>query len=154
MSQDEHPALAAQVRVMQIIVAALAMGVVTFALLLLLVVRPVPDEGEPLFVYVGLGLGLLATLAGVTVPRLCANQMPATVATYQTTLIIGAALFEGAAFFNLIAYMIEGQVLSLVVAAILLLFMILLFPTVSRVHDWLESRRRREQEHEAFGSNR
>ncbi|MCI0491954.1 MAG: hypothetical protein L0Z07_03340 [Planctomycetes bacterium] len=57
---------------------------------------------------------------------------------YQTRLIIAAALLEGAAFLNLIAYMLERQSLSLVIAGVLWLMLLSHVPTVSRVENWLE----------------
>lgn len=139
-----------QVRAMQIITLALAMGIVVFAVVLLTVIRPEPREDEPMFVYLGVGFGLIATVAGFLVPRLVASQLPTSLQTYQTTLIVGAAVFEGGAFFNLMAYMLEGQIVSVAIAGVLMLFILLLFPTVGRVQEWLTNRERREKEHEAF----
>jgi hypothetical protein len=51
---------------------------------------------------------------------------------------MAAAIFEGAAFFNLIAYLIEGQPFSPIAAAALLFFMMLQFPTAGRIEDWVE----------------
>jgi hypothetical protein len=59
-------------------------------------------------------------------------------AEYQTRLIIRAAILEGAAFYNLTAYMLEKQSLNLVAAGILLLFLLVQFPTCSRAEEWVE----------------
>jgi hypothetical protein len=59
-------------------------------------------------------------------------------ASYLTRLIIGDALLEGAAFFNLVAYLIEQQVFSLAVAGALLLIILAQFPSLSRLTDWVE----------------
>jgi hypothetical protein len=56
---------------------------------------------------------------------------------YQSSRIIAAALLEGPAFFCLIAYLIEGQWISLVTAVILLIGLLLLFPSVSGVTRWI-----------------
>jgi hypothetical protein len=58
---------------------------------------------------------------------------------YQTRLIIGCAMIEGAAFFCLIAYLLERRPLSLIVAGVLLLLLISQIPTVSKVESWVES---------------
>jgi hypothetical protein len=44
---------------------------------------------------------------------------------------------EGAAFFNLIVYMSEGQYLCLGLAAVLLLVILSKIPTRSRLEDWV-----------------
>ena len=64
----------------------------------------------------------------------------------NTTTIVGAALLEGAAFANLVAFMLEGQVYSLILAALMLVGILLAIPTRRRVEDWLEVQSRRIQE--------
>jgi hypothetical protein len=56
---------------------------------------------------------------------------------YQSQLIIGAALLEGATFFNLVAYLQEGDPTSLVASALLLGAMLRLFPTRGGVENFL-----------------
>jgi len=56
----------------------------------------------------------------------------------QTKTIISVALLEGAAFFSLIAYMIEGTPLSIIVAVALIIGIMLHFPTRARMIDWIE----------------
>jgi hypothetical protein len=58
---------------------------------------------------------------------------------YQIRLIVGAALIEGVTFFLLIAYLLEGQWVSLLVAVLGLLLLAAKFPTTTRVTSWLES---------------
>jgi hypothetical protein len=68
---------------------------------------------------------------------------------YQTATIVGAALLEGAAFFLLVAYFVEGTSWTLPAAlAVWLLLAWLHFPTRSSVEHWLteqqdEARRER-----------
>ncbi len=59
------------------------------------------------------------------------------VTMFQTKLIIEMALLEGAAFFALVAYMLERQLWLLTVPAVLLLLMALNFPTSTRLDRWL-----------------
>jgi hypothetical protein len=54
-------------------------------------------------------------------------------------MIIGMALLEGAAFYQAIAYYVEGQPLALGLGCLLLLGLIVQFPTRSRVERWLEN---------------
>ena len=151
MSESDREQLALQVRVMQIIVLALAMGVATFAVVVLLVIRPEPTEDDVLLGYIAVAAALLAVPIGLVVPRMIASRQSASLATYQTKLIVGAAIFEGAAFFNLVAYMIEGQTFNLATAAVLVVFILLQFPSVGGVQDWLDQRDRRRHEQESFG---
>ncbi|WP_425400923.1 hypothetical protein [Aeoliella sp.] len=150
MSNEDREQLAVAVRTMQIIVFSMAMGCVVFAVILLTVIQPDPTEGPPTIAYIGVAAGLAALVAGVIVPRLIAASQPATAGAYQTTLIIGLAIFEGAAFLNLVAYMIEGQSFSLAVAAVLIAAIVMGMPTIGRVEDWLDARRRSDEEADAF----
>jgi hypothetical protein len=59
-------------------------------------------------------------------------------AVRQTTLIIGLALLEGAAFLGCIAYLLEAQPYVLAVTGVAILLMLLQFPTESRVLAWLD----------------
>jgi hypothetical protein len=61
---------------------------------------------------------------------------------YQTKTIISAALLEGAAFLNIIAFLQGGSPIALVLALLLALSIIALFPRASRVVEWIASQRR------------
>jgi hypothetical protein len=56
---------------------------------------------------------------------------------YQTRLIVGCALLEGAAFFNLVACFAEPWIGNLAVAGVLVSMLLLQFPTRDRVVDWV-----------------
>jgi choline-glycine betaine transporter len=76
-------------------------------------------------------------------------------AVYQTSLIIGAALNEGAAFFALITYMIEGLPAILGVAALLILGVAARFPTRARLERWIDAQKELLiQEQQAGGDGR
>ncbi len=57
---------------------------------------------------------------------------------FQTQLIIGAALLEAAAFFAVIAYLLERSPIALLTALVLLGVMFTRFPTGDRVNNWLD----------------
>jgi hypothetical protein len=57
---------------------------------------------------------------------------------YQTQLIIGAGMREGAAFFATIAYMVERNPLALATAIVLLGALAARFPTADRINAWLD----------------
>ncbi|MFO0959925.1 MAG: hypothetical protein U0800_21230 [Isosphaeraceae bacterium] len=57
---------------------------------------------------------------------------------YQTATILEFAGLEGPAFFNGIAYMVEGSAISAIVAAALIGVMTWKFPVEDRVRGWME----------------
>ena len=57
---------------------------------------------------------------------------------FQQKTIIEAAMVEGPAFFVLIAYLIVGQTWLLGLAAVLLVMLVVPFPTYERVEDWVK----------------
>ena len=59
-------------------------------------------------------------------------------------------MLEAPAFANLIAYMIEGQMLSVVLTASLLLGILLGFPTAGRVTAWVDDQQRLIEEEQAL----
>jgi hypothetical protein len=134
---------------------------------LLVIPPPAPLPGERLLTYLSALVGFLAPVAATFVPRLIdvkqseqvASQVPAAlreiaglVGKFQTRLIIRCALIEGAAFFAIVAYMIERQVLSLVVAGALLLALLSCFPTRSKVEETVEGERREIKELRQMGA--
>ena len=108
--------------------------------------------------YVAAALALACAVASALLPNLVASQairlqklepalegagrlddtfddhlLSQLLAIYQTRLVIACALLEGAAFFNLVAYFIEGQTLNLIVTGVLLVMMAMRFPTTGTV---------------------
>jgi hypothetical protein len=159
---DQDTRLSAHLRIMRIIVIALAMGVVIF-LVVAVVLRQQnpnqPDPDPPIMSLTALGFaglqlilqavipGLVTTwlrrqLAAGTWPRPGILPVPADdvgklCLLYQTRLLVGAALAEGAAFFLLIAYLLEGQIISLAAAGVMLALVLARFPTRSGLEGWL-----------------
>lgn len=74
---------------------------------------------------------------------------------FLTQLIVGAAMNEGAAFFALVAYLIEKNPIALAVAIVLIAGVIARFPTAGRVERWLEQQREklREDQLDALSSH-
>ena len=58
---------------------------------------------------------------------------------YQTRLIISMALCEGAAFFGIIVYIVEGHWGGLALAAFMLIIMATSFPTENKFRSWIRS---------------
>lgn len=61
---------------------------------------------------------------------------------YQTKTILAAALLEGAAFLNVVAFLLGGIPIALVLALLLTLAIVAMFPRTSQVVEWIETQRR------------
>jgi hypothetical protein len=140
------------VRTAQIICAALIAGVFFF-LGITQVIGPKKDE--PFLAYFAAGFAALMIVMRFVVPAIAVrNQiqsLPEDVSDdlmfrlfqiYQNRMIIGLALLEGAAFFNLIAYLTAGQIWTLAVVGLLLVLMLMMFPTLNQFENWAEDRKR------------
>jgi hypothetical protein len=153
MTLDDE-SLARRVQVMQVIVAALVMGVVLFGVVALVLNPEVPPVNAdlPLVSLIAVGFSVLSVVGSFVVPNMLVRPLEEAgggrddgtlIVLYQTRLIIGASLCEGAALFTLIAYMMEGVPIILAATVFMLLLLIARFPIVSRVRDWLEQQRLR-----------
>ncbi len=175
-------AIAPNVKVMQIIVGSLMMGVLVFMVLSVTVLGDAfqldqpkaPEQNNveaqeaseelPIISYLGYAFGLSAlgafSLLGPIVRSNAIKSVPSpldenldkTLNAYQTGLIVSAAVCEGGAFFNLVAYMLEQQPGNLAAAFVLLIAMAILFPTPSRVANWIEDVTRLRHEQESFSN--
>lgn len=181
---DAEAILTAQVRVMQVIVAALVFGLLLFTgvgSFIAFVPRDaflqdkdqgrivgqagevvggadgLIEGGQPVIAYFAVAMAAISIFARVIVPGMMVQNMVRTmfrgksiesisklqfVPIYQTSLIIASALLEGAAIFNVIALIIDHQILSLGIAASLIVLMGAGFPTVERVNSWTEEQLR------------
>lgn len=149
------------VNTLRAIIGALMMGLIVFLVIVLAVMRP-EREDELLFTYVALGAGVVALIASPAVQRSIINEgrrqvakeieqpgrpegasdeTTALLGIFQTKRIAGAALIEGAAFFALICYMLEGHPLAIAAAVFLMATLATFFPTRDGVSRWLETQR-------------
>jgi hypothetical protein len=76
-----------------------------------------------------------------TLPQGALSDTLCFAAVYQTSLIVGAALNEGAAFLALIAYMVEGLPAILGLAVLLIVGVAARFPTRARVEQWIDAQK-------------
>jgi len=140
----------------QIIVAALVAGCLFFLLIVLLIVPGKLGSWDlgldkPMTCVAVVGaFGILA--ARIIVPGVIKVQMLRQLAreeskgpdwkdlfgVYQTTLIIKAALLEGATFLLLIMHVMEHSPWTLALAMVFLLLLLMHMPTPLRVDDWIE----------------
>jgi hypothetical protein len=135
------------VRVTQIITGALVMGVVTFAAIAVPAIGALNAAPNGVLVSgLGAAFAVLAFVLHLAVPAVMRASAERAVSDqqlyglYLSKTIIGLALLEGAAFFNLIALMVEHNWWSLAIVGGLVLWMLALFPTRTRVSHWVEAR--------------
>jgi hypothetical protein len=156
LEPQEDPERRKMVLTSQIIVAALFAGCLFFLLIVLLIVPGKLGSwdlglAQPMTcVALVVAFGILA--ARIVVPGVITNQMLRQVAqrqpkepdwkdlfgVYQTTLIIKAAMLEGATFLLMIMYMMEHSPWTLALAVVFLLLLLMHMPTPLRVDDWIE----------------
>ena len=61
---------------------------------------------------------------------------------YRTQLIVALAMLEAAAFFNLVALLVEKNGLNLILVVVALSLMLMKFPTRTKVSWWVQDRLR------------
>ncbi len=66
------------------------------------------------------------------------NESDALAGLYQTTTIVAAAFLEGAAFMNVVAFLLEGNPISLGLAIGLAMGILAMFPSGQRIATWVE----------------
>jgi hypothetical protein len=175
MSMADDPLPKAKLRTMQIIAAALMIGIMVFLFFALYLVL-VKSEGQPLrpadelpaVTLIAVALLLVDGSLAFVIPRVQTERAVKRIAAgsrtpprgphgmpvhsaesfgtdadkllliKQSSMLTGLALLEGAAFCAVFGYMLEGHFLALVVVAIVVLLMLALFPTESRVRAWLD----------------
>jgi hypothetical protein len=134
------------VRVAQIITGALVMGVVLFAVVALLFVGALDDSADGVILSgMGAAFAVVAFVMHLVIPAQIARQQTRTTeesqlyGVYVTKTIIGLALLEGAAFFNLVALIVEHNWWSLAIVGGLVFWMLAMWPTRTRVDHWVET---------------
>ena len=148
---------AASVRGMQIIAAAMMVGVTTFLFVVLSVTQ---GNGLGLNIthvltQIGVGLGAFMILIHFIVPGIVSSlqlrkatasgllqqddesQNQQVTGVYRIQLIIALAMLEGAAFLNLVALMAEKNGINLGMVVLLLGLMLVRFPTQHKVSAWV-----------------
>ena len=157
------PKFDASVRTVQIIALALIMGVVIFLGVVLVATASRIDDSPEMITKIAAGFAFLMLVNHFVIPPIIVKaQLKQAIAAglnqkqdddkiqeccgvYQTQLIVGFALLEGAAFFNLVALMLEHCVASIIVVTLLLLLMVAKFPTRDKVSFWVQDKLRELQ---------
>lgn len=144
----------------QIITGAMIMGAVPFAIVAL-VLRMDDINSEPdIIAVIGLVISAFMFLLHFIVPNLVAAVMLKQIQTskvssandekkfellfpvFQTRQIIACAMLEGAAFLNIVFFIVSGFGGNLIAAAILIGLIALRFPTATKVDFWVQDRAR------------
>jgi hypothetical protein len=64
---------------------------------------------------------------------------------YMTRTIISAALFQGCMLFALVAFMLEGEIATLVLAGLLIPVLLFHLPTAARIRSWIRSQQEKQE---------
>ncbi|HVW01755.1 MAG TPA: hypothetical protein VHB77_15495 [Planctomycetaceae bacterium] len=152
----------AVLRIERIILLALVMGVVTFGVIAGVMVfgqqqanaQPVANaqlpNGLPLISLIAVGFACVILVLQAVVPNMMVSVRRKPIALqfhisradllplHQIRLIVGLALCEGAAFFNLVACIVEKQWWSIPIAGFLVIVMLAKFPTYHGIEEWTE----------------
>jgi hypothetical protein len=153
MSQSDGrlPSEEVPFKTVQIVVAALILGTLAFAVIALLTAQP---GNLDLVAYLAVGFSVVELVISFVAPQIATRQrmqelrqesseIPtmALFGVYQTQAIIRGALLEGAAFFCCIAYMNTQLWWTLGTALGLMVILAILFPTRGRFDDWVREQR-------------
>lgn len=151
---DESENAQQLLRMGRIIVSALAFGPLAFAGVV--VVLAGKELGQPLGTvplvsYMAAGIGALNLVLSQIIPLVGTAQFRKKLAGqgtvtpddllpgYQVQTIIGSALLEGAALFNLVACLVEKQTWSLGFAAVLVFGILLRIPSATKMEAWVKN---------------
>lgn len=157
MSQvDDDVMLAQSLRTMRIVHGAILGGAIAF-LVMALYLRASGFSARiaqtPLLTYIGIGLGVVQIVAHQVVPDLIAASGRRKIAAsgttalqpwyelYQTRMLVGIGLLNGATFFLLVAYIVEGHALAPLAALLFIAGIALQMPGETRVERWVAQQR-------------
>lgn len=143
------------IRTAQIICAAMILGATMFFVITLVMPVQQQQQQQPIMAFMAAGFAAVAMVLRFIVPGRAVSAQIKNLsaipvenldghlfAIFQTRMIIGLALLEGACFFNLTAYVADRQIWTLAVVGFLMLLMAMMFPTLSRFESWSEDRKR------------
>jgi hypothetical protein len=159
---EEAELVAHKVQVVRLLIIGLWFGVL-IAMVMVFVVAGGATAAMPpgLLTTVGLLASLPSLVMALILPRIIGNSAVSMLIrtapdqprgglawrqrllnVWQSSTIVGVALLEGAALINVILFLAERHVISLIAAAVLAGGMAAFWPTINRAADWLEARLR------------
>ena len=148
-----------RVRVLQIVSLALMQGILIVGAIVIWMNLENEPADKPVMVWIGLVIAAMAvvvrTIVGNFLRTGSRNAIDRTVwdelssqkqdeqliGSMQAGQIIELAILEGAAFLNLVFYLLEKQTISLFVVGGLLGLMAVAFPTGAKVDHWVDSQK-------------
>ena len=156
------------VRTLKIILLTLCGGVLMFAAFVVMQQPLGAADDWSLMVLMALGMAGVMLLMRFALPPLMVNGMLTTMAARQaqpddeeerrklggllmTKGIIGGALLEGAAFFNLVVYLQKSNSVNLGVGVLLALVVLSGIPSLHGAAQWVDDRQRELRERRSFG---
>lgn len=144
----EQRQVTAALLTLRIIAGALIMGVATFAAVTIFLVNDNPNDDWSLLFWLALGGTVLAIIMSQVMTAMVSRgavtrdiTVEKALAIYSQRVIVGMAILEGAAFFTLVIFLIEGQWLLLAATALLVVLMFIKFPSRGGLVRWIEERR-------------
>ncbi len=133
-------------RAAQTITGAMVTGVVAFGTIVVLVLGALKEPSSGVIIGgVGAVFAGVAFVLHLVIPSLIAAKQCRSAdkqqlyGIYLMKTIMGLAVLEGAAFFNIIACMVEHNWWSLAVAGGLVFWMLAMFPTRTKIEHWAET---------------
>lgn len=138
----------ADARGLQVIGGGLLMGCVFFGALTLFMngISEELYEGAGLLTYLGVGIAGLAFVGSFVIPMMIGRRQGESlddwIGVFRSKMVVGMALCEGATFFNLIAYFIDEQLMSLGIAVLLMVRLVSQTPTAGGLESWVTERMR------------
>ncbi len=157
---DLQQKLTAPLRMLQMIVVAMVVGLVIFLVVAVLLSRNggmmKPGEGEtPIVTYVAVFFAITAVGVASFLPKvIVGNRLRAIagmepgedaeqlIAVFNSTFIIRAAVTEAPGLFLLVSYMVEGQQIALLLAIASIVLLAFMFPRRDAVAAWLDQQLR------------
>ncbi|MEO2019784.1 MAG: hypothetical protein ABGZ53_36085 [Fuerstiella sp.] len=148
------------VRGLKIITFAMVMSVLVFMGVALAINKGAIDGEPEIMSWIGIGMAGLMIVNHVVLPNVVAKAASNKVnaeefraadeatkfllvfPAFQTRHIVASAMLEGAAFMNLVFYMMTEYVGNIAAAAVLVVLLALRFPTVSAAEFWVQDRTR------------
>lgn len=148
LTDAEQQQITAALATLRIIAGALIMGVASFAAITIIIAGGAPNGNGTILFWIAIAVavaGIIASqIATAIMSRAGAKQdlsVERSIALYTTRMIVGLAILEGAAFVNLVFFIITGRWLLFAAVALLVIFMFAKFPTRGGLVRWIEERK-------------
>ncbi|MGE0757041.1 MAG: hypothetical protein AB7F89_05530 [Pirellulaceae bacterium] len=173
---EMSPLLTQQIRFLRIVLFTLVLFVLSFAAFVLF--RSHSREGSESFTtWVFAFFGVLSVFAAMVVPRLAERSamrrilagtwkppapigpVPSTdeeklAVVFRQTTLVRAAILDGAAIMNLMECMLTGHVVNWAVFGLLLVLLLMCFPSYQSVSNWIDAKLVRLKEERQLSATR